>query len=93
MNMTMIFVPAFWLVLSVIVGVAADTRGRSFVGWFFGALVFSPLLAVLLLLAVPARPKSEKKAAVEPDVPYKRQRQVPIDFKGSWQRTDGGTPY
>ncbi len=49
----MIFAVIFWLTLAVIVGVAANTRGRSPVGWFFLAVVFSPLLAGLLVLALP----------------------------------------
>src|SRR5258708_2899376 len=43
----------FWLALSIIVGVAANTRGRNPVGWFFLSILFSPLLAGLLVLALP----------------------------------------
>lgn len=43
----------FWLGLSVIVGVAANTRGRNGVGWFFISILISPLLAGLLVLALP----------------------------------------
>lgn len=42
-----------WVVFSIIVGVGANTRGRSFGGWFLLALVTSPLIAGLLLLAMP----------------------------------------
>lgn len=42
----------FWLILAVIVGIAASRRGRSGVGWFFLAAVVSPLLAGLLLFAL-----------------------------------------
>jgi hypothetical protein len=42
-----------WLVLAVIVAVAANTRGRSALGWGILALIFSPLLVGLLLLALP----------------------------------------
>lgn len=45
----------FWLVLAVIVGVAANTRGRSGIGWFVLAAIISPLLAGLLALALPGR--------------------------------------
>lgn len=43
----------FWIALSAIVGVAANTRGR--VGWQWGvlALFITPLLAGLLLFALP----------------------------------------
>ena len=42
-----------WIVLAIIVGVAANTRGRSPVGWTLLALVVSPLIAGLLVLALP----------------------------------------
>jgi hypothetical protein len=42
-----------WLVLAVIVGVGANTRGRSGPGWFLLAVVISPLLAGLLVLVLP----------------------------------------
>lgn len=41
-----------WLVLAVIVGVAANTRGRSGFGWFLLAAIISPFLAGLLVLAL-----------------------------------------
>lgn len=43
----------FWLGLAVVVAVAANTRGRSGGGWFLLAIVISPLLAGLLVLALP----------------------------------------
>lgn len=42
----------FWLVLALIVAIAASRRGRSGVGWFFLAAFISPFLAFLLLLAL-----------------------------------------
>lgn len=42
----------FWLGFSAVVGVAAVKRNRSGVGWFILALVISPLLAGLLVLAL-----------------------------------------
>jgi hypothetical protein len=45
----------FWLGLAIVVGIAADTRRRNGIGWFFLAIVISPLLAGLLLLALPRR--------------------------------------
>lgn len=47
----MIVVIFFWLGFSIAVAVAADNRGRSSIGWFFLALLISPLLAGLFLLA------------------------------------------
>jgi hypothetical protein len=45
------FIP--WFALAIIVGVAANTRGRNWLGWFILAFVISPLIAGLLLLAMP----------------------------------------
>lgn len=44
----------FWIGLAIIVGVAADRRGRSGFGWFFLAVALSPIIAGLLLLAMGA---------------------------------------
>lgn len=43
----------FWLIFSIIVGVAAGARGRSGIGWFVLAMVISPLLALILLVLLP----------------------------------------
>jgi hypothetical protein len=48
-----------WVMLSMVVGVAADSRGRN-PAWLLLALVISPLLAALLLLALPNL-KSERQ--------------------------------
>lgn len=52
-----------WLGLAIIIGVAADRRGRSGFGWFFLAVVLSPLLAGLLLLAM-GKPQASSNAVV-----------------------------
>jgi hypothetical protein len=41
-----------WVMLSLVVGIAAASRGRN-AAWLLLALVISPLLAGLLLLALP----------------------------------------
>lgn len=43
----------FWLPIAIIVGVAANARGRSGFGWFLLAVLVSPLIAGLLLLLFP----------------------------------------
>jgi hypothetical protein len=50
----------FWVGFAIIVGVAANTRGRDSVGWGVLAVFISPLLAGLLLLALPrgTKPRS-----------------------------------
>jgi MFS family permease len=42
-----------WVALAIIVGVAANTRGRNAFGWTLLALGISPLLAGLLVIALP----------------------------------------
>jgi hypothetical protein len=48
--MTIIF---FWVAFSIVVGVAANSRGRNGGGWFFLALLISPIISGLLVLALP----------------------------------------
>lgn len=50
----------FWIAFAMIVAVAANTRGRIGIGWFILALVISPLIAGLLVIALPDRRKSQK---------------------------------
>ena len=45
----------FWFAFAVVVGVAANARGRDGVGWFILALIISPLIAVLLVLVMQNR--------------------------------------
>jgi hypothetical protein len=42
-----------WVGLAIVVGVAANTRGRSGFGWFLLAVLISPLISGLLVLALP----------------------------------------
>ena len=48
-----LFAIGFWIALSSVVGVAASSRGRDGGGWFVLALVISPLIAGLLVVALP----------------------------------------
>jgi hypothetical protein len=52
-TMELLAVFYFWLAFSIIVGVAANTRGRNALLWFFVAAVFTPLVAGCLVLAMP----------------------------------------
>lgn len=49
------FIFLFWLVLAVAVGAAANARGRSGIGWFILAVLISPVLALIFLIALPSR--------------------------------------
>jgi hypothetical protein len=42
-----------WLILSVIVGVAAERRGRSGMAWVFFSIFLSPLIAAIVLAMLP----------------------------------------
>lgn len=47
-----LLLPAAWIVLAGIVAILAARAGRSGTGWFFIALLLSPLLAGVLLLVL-----------------------------------------
>jgi len=44
---------ALWFLFSIVVAIAAATRGRSGLGWFILAMAISPLLALILLVLLP----------------------------------------
>jgi hypothetical protein len=72
----------FWVGLSAVVSVAANTRGRDAAGWFFLALLISPLLAGLLVLALPP-------VAVATSAEIKPTESLPDGYQRSFQ----GFPY
>jgi hypothetical protein len=43
----------FWLLLALVVGIAAGSRGRSGFGWFILAVILSPLIGLILVLVLP----------------------------------------
>jgi len=48
----------FWILFTILVGVAASRRGRSALGWIVGSFFISPGLALLFILVL-----GNKKAA------------------------------
>jgi hypothetical protein len=44
-----------WILLCVVIAVAAGSRGRNGIGWFLLAFILSPLVAGLLIIALPSR--------------------------------------
>lgn len=42
----------FWVIFAVIVAIAANSRGRSAIGWFLLAILISPLLALIAVLVM-----------------------------------------
>jgi hypothetical protein len=59
----------FWVGFSIAVAVAANTRGRDGVGWFFLALLISPLLAGIIVLASPSLAVTTSSLISGPFVP------------------------
>lgn len=66
----------FWIGLAIVVGVAANTRNRSGFGWFLLAAIFSPLLAGLLVLALPRREKPRADFRSGPAASYASEEKV-----------------
>ncbi|MDB5617058.1 hypothetical protein [Tardiphaga sp.] len=61
-----------WLVLAILVGIAANARGRNGVGWFFLSAVLSPLVGVVFLIAMPNHADHfEARMRPEDDVLYR----------------------
>lgn len=53
----------FWLIFAILVGVYASSKGRSGVGFFFIAVLLSPLIGFIIALVVqPIRANTEAKA-------------------------------
>src|SRR4051794_38033499 len=44
-----------WFVFAIMVGAAANARGRSGFGWFLLASIVSPLIAIVFLIAFPMK--------------------------------------
>ena len=55
-----------WLVLAVVVGLAARSRGHSGIAWFLLALHISPLLGTLLVIALPRLHRSGHWMLISP---------------------------
>ncbi len=53
-----------WLLFSLVVGVAAGSRGRSGVGWFALSLIITPLFGLILVLVLPNKRAKAPEAAV-----------------------------
>ena len=54
-----------WVIGSIFVGWVARQKNRSGFGWFINGLIFSPLLAMIALAAVPAREPRKADDRVE----------------------------
>ena len=54
---------ALVFIFALAVGFIADARGRSGFGWFFLAILISPLIACVLILALPTRAQNPRSAS------------------------------
>lgn len=45
----------YWLILAFVPAVIAPSRGRGFFSWFFLSVLLSPLVGLILVLALPSR--------------------------------------
>jgi hypothetical protein len=62
-----------WIGLCVVVGVAANARGRNEAGWFFLSLSISPLIALLLVLVMQSRKGEANASSNAPQQPFEPQ--------------------
>ena len=46
----------FWIALSLAIGMVGSAKGRGGFSYFFGSLLFSPLVVGVVALGVPAKP-------------------------------------
>lgn len=60
----------FWLLLAVLVGLFASSRGRSGFGWFLFAAVLSPLIGFIIVLVI-----QDLKAAAAAEDSRKREEE------------------
>lgn len=66
-----------WLLAGVLVGWAGEQRGRSGFLWFVASLFFSPLLALLALIATPSL-YSFQPDGIYKGVPFIKRRSGPV---------------
>lgn len=75
MGLFSLFGIASWLLGSVIVGIAADKRGRNATMFFVSSLVLSPILTGLLVLALSDRNKEDMYDNIRDIAKMLRERQ------------------
>ncbi len=82
----MVLIGFVWLAASFAVGYAGAQRGRGGVNWFLLALLLSPLLAVLVLLACPAVDSTEEDVDPQHGLLGLNQREEPQEAS-YWKST------
>ena len=49
----------FWLMFAIVVGIIANSRNRSGIGWFFLSVLITPILGLILVMCLPQPPPEE----------------------------------
>ena len=65
MGIDVAWILVLWIVIPLAVGLVANSRGRSFIGWFRYALLIWPVALIHLLLVGRTEKGWERKARVE----------------------------
>jgi hypothetical protein len=53
-----------WLIFSFVVGIVRSSRGGGFFGMFLLSLLLSPIIGLILALAIPVSPKAQEAQAM-----------------------------
>ena len=62
-----IFAVVVWIVLSILAGVGAKNKGRSFAGYFFLSLLLSPLIGLIAMAVIKPIEKKEEEKISQPE--------------------------
>lgn len=54
-----------WIILSILAGVGAKNKGRSFAGFFFLSLLLSPVIGLIAMAVVKTVEKKEEPSTAE----------------------------
>lgn len=65
-----------WIVLSILTGIGARNKGRSFAGFFFLSLLLSPVIGLIAMAVV--KPIQQKKEKPE-SAPQPVKEHIPAD--------------
>jgi hypothetical protein len=69
---------ALWIGFSIAIGIRAGTRGRNGGGWFFFALLLSPLVAGIFLFVLPPLQPRQLPTAARRDPRWQALRSTPM---------------
>ncbi len=61
-----------WVILALVVAIVASTRGRSGIGWFFIALLISPIISLIVLAII------GRAAEPQPPITFRKMKRCPF---------------